>query len=155
MDDKALAKSKRAHSQQLSKKHHPKQKSKAPSGGTTENDAQSAKKPLGKQVREKPSQSRGRISALPSNWDRYGEENDSGSEDPSASSANQVPDVVLPKSKGADYGHLITEAQSHSQSHLDLDTFPSMDDLLPGKLLLYCNYHLVFYIIKSIYFSYG
>ncbi|KAF3444059.1 hypothetical protein FNV43_RR13749 [Rhamnella rubrinervis] len=132
MDDKALAKSKRAHSQQHSKKHNPKQKSKAPSGGTTENDAQSAKKPLGKQVTEKPSQSRGRASALPPNWDRYEEENDSGSEDPSASSANQIPDVVFPKSKGADYSHLITEAQSHSQSHLDLDTFPSVDDLLPG-----------------------
>lgn len=140
MDDKALAKSKRAHSQQQSKKHHPKQKSKAPSGGTTENDAQSVKKPLGKQVREKPLQSRGHLSALPPNWDRYEGENDSGSEDPSASSANQVPDVVLPKSKGADYSYLIAEAQSHSQSHLDVDVFSSMDDLLAGKkLLLYCN----------------
>ncbi|PON97843.1 phosphorelay protein [Trema orientale] len=132
MDAKALAKSKRAHSQQHSRRHHPNQKSKAPSGGATEPDAGGAKRPPGKQVREKSVQSRV-ISALPSNWDRYDEENDSGSEDPSGTSATKTPDVVLPKSKGADYRHLIAEAQSQSQSHLYPDSFPSVDDVLAGE----------------------
>lgn len=135
MDEKALAKSKRAHSQHHIKKHHPNQKSKTPSGAANEN----AKKPLGfgKQVKEKqPLQSQSRISALPSNWDRYGEENNSASEDPSASSENQPhQDIVLPKSKGADYLHLIFEAQSHAQSDICLDTYSSLGDLLPGILL--------------------
>nr|XP_024933405.1 protein ECERIFERUM 16 isoform X1 [Ziziphus jujuba var. spinosa]XP_024933406.1 protein ECERIFERUM 16 isoform X1 [Ziziphus jujuba var. spinosa] len=131
MDEKAFAKSKRAHLQQHSKKHHLNQKSKAPSGAANEN----GKKPLGfgKQVKEKqPLQSQSHISALPSNWDRYGDENDSASEDPSASSVNQPHyDIVLPKSKGGDYRHLIIEAQSHAQSDLCLDTYPSLGDLLP------------------------
>ena len=138
MDAKALAKSKRAHSQQHSRKHHPNPKLKAPSGGATETDGGVAKKPSGKQVREKTIQSRV-ISGLPSNWDRYDEENDSGSEDPSGSSANKNPDVVLPKSKGADYRHLIAEAQSQSQSNLYPDSFPSVDDVLAGKCFVVDN----------------
>ncbi|GMN53886.1 hypothetical protein TIFTF001_023007 [Ficus carica] len=132
MDTKALAKSKRAHSLQHSKRqHHPNQKPKAPSGGATEN---ANKQPSGKQVvKEKPLQPRGK-SGLPSNWDRYEEEFDSGSEDNASgigANRNQNPDVVLPKSKGADYHHLIAEAQS--QSLVSLDSFPSVDDVLAGE----------------------
>ena len=137
MDVKSLAKSKRAHTQSHSKKphgSHANQKSKAPSVGT--NDAGRAKKPLGKQVPEKPHRSQG-ASRLPTNWDRYEEEFDSGSEDPSVSNSTSQPsDVILPKSKGADYCHLIAEAQSQSQSNLYMDSFPSLDDVMPGVSLL-------------------
>ncbi|KAL5573599.1 hypothetical protein UlMin_023196 [Ulmus minor] len=124
MDAKALAKSKRAHSQHLNKKHHSNPKLKASSGGGAENNAGVAKKPSGKQVTVKPHQSK-----LPSNWDRYEEENDSGSEDPSVSGVNPASDVVLPKSKGADYCYLIAEAQSQFRSSQYLDTFPTLDVL--------------------------
>ncbi|KAK4577679.1 hypothetical protein RGQ29_027978 [Quercus rubra] len=134
MDVKSLAKSKRAHTQSHSKRphgSHANQKSKAPSVGT--NDAGRAKKPLGKQVPEKPHRSQG-ASRLPTNWDRYEEEFDSGSEDPSVSNSTSQPsDVILPKSKGADYCHLIAEAQSQSQSNLYMDSFPSLDDVMPGE----------------------
>lgn len=138
MDVKALAKSKRAHTQHHSKKPHvphTNQKPKAPSDGS--NVAGSAKKPLGKplgkQVTEKSHRSQG-VSKLPSNWDRYEEE----FEDPSGSGSGQPSDVILPKSKGADYRHLIAEAQS--QSSLYLDGFPSLDDVMPGVSLLLCHY---------------
>ena len=131
MDLKALAKSKRAHSQHHSKKPHgsqQKQKVRAPSDGT--NDAGTAKKPLGKQVKEK-THSRSQVSsALPSNWDRYEDEFDSGSEGISADSAIKMQEVILPKSKGADFRHLVAEAQS--QANTSLSGFPSMDDVLPG-----------------------
>nr|XP_023915918.1 uncharacterized protein LOC112027490 isoform X1 [Quercus suber]XP_023915919.1 uncharacterized protein LOC112027490 isoform X1 [Quercus suber]POF06182.1 hypothetical protein CFP56_27259 [Quercus suber] len=134
MDVKSLAKSKRAHTQSHSKRphgSHANQKSKVPSVGT--NDSGRAKKPLGKQVPEKPHRSQG-ASRLPTNWDRYEEEFDLGSEDPSVSnSATQPSDVILPKSKGADYCHLIAEAQSQSQSNLYMDSFPSLDDVMPGE----------------------
>ncbi|KAM3697501.1 hypothetical protein ACJW30_06G117800 [Castanea mollissima] len=135
MDVKSLAKSKRAHTQSHSKRphgSHTKQKSITPSDGT--NNAGRAKKPLGKQVPEKPHRSQG-ASRLPTNWDRYEEEFDSGSEDPSVSNSTSQPsDVILPKSKGADYCHLIAEAQSQSQSNLYMDSFPSLDDVMPGEL---------------------
>ncbi|XP_062027630.1 protein ECERIFERUM 16 [Rosa rugosa] len=87
MDSKALAKSKRAHSQHHTKKYHSNQKAKPPAGGAK-----------GKHI--------------PTNWDRYEEEFDLGSE-------GGASDIVLPKSKGADYSHLIAEAQSQSQSQFD------------------------------------
>ncbi|XP_050377195.1 protein ECERIFERUM 16 isoform X2 [Argentina anserina] len=82
MDSKALAKSKRAHSQHHSNKkhHHPNQKSNSPA----------------------PSKQ------IPSNWDRYDEEEQ---EEQQLHEAG----AVMPKSKGADYSHLISEAQSQSQ----------------------------------------
>ncbi|KAI8551537.1 hypothetical protein RHMOL_Rhmol06G0194400 [Rhododendron molle] len=123
MDTKALAKSKRAHSQHHSKKHHPNITSKAPSVG-----ASSGKNPSGQQVREKPHQSQG-SSKLPSNWDRYEEEYDSGLENPSHNNTSQAIDV-MPKSKGADYGHLISEAKSQSLTDISSDGFPSFDDVL-------------------------
>ncbi|KAJ4844441.1 hypothetical protein Tsubulata_041898 [Turnera subulata] len=127
MDTKALAKSKRAHSLHHSKKPHPNQKSKTQSSSTA---------PAGigdKKVKEKP-----RRPALPSNWDRYGEEFDAEEvalgDDNGVSSSNTKPpfDVVVPKSKGADFRHLIAEAQSQPQSHSYFDGFASLDDVLPG-----------------------
>lgn len=128
MDAKALAKSKRAHSQHHSKRPHSNQTSKAPSAGNV--GAGNAKKQPGKQIREKPHQSMG-LSRLPSNWDRYEEEFDSGSEGPSINSTNQANDVIVPKSKGADYGELISEAISQSQSNPYFDSFASLDDVVP------------------------
>ncbi|KAG8487363.1 hypothetical protein CXB51_020886 [Gossypium anomalum] len=124
MDAKALAKSKRAHSQHHSKKPHSVQKSKPPSPGV--NEPSNSKKQTINQIKEKAHQAQ-RISALPSNWNRYEEEFDSGSEDP-----NQTPDVIVPKSKGADFRHLISEAQSQLQSNPYSNNIPSLDDVFPG-----------------------
>ncbi|XP_041004795.1 uncharacterized protein LOC121249975 [Juglans microcarpa x Juglans regia] len=130
MDVKALAKSKRAHTQHHSRRPHvphTNQKPKASSDGT--NSAASAKKPLGKQVGEKTPPKYPGVSKLPSNWDRYEEELD-----PSASDGKSQPsDVILPKSKGADYGHLLAEAQAQAQQSLYVDGFPSLDDVMPGE----------------------
>ncbi|KAK2969377.1 hypothetical protein RJ640_028766 [Escallonia rubra] len=120
MDTKALAKSKRAHSQHHSKKHHPNPTSKPPPVGSA--GATATKKPAaGKQIKEKP--------RLPSNWDRYEEEYDLGTEIPveGSSTASQHSDVVVPKSKGADYGYLISEAKSQMGSSSDV--FPAFDDV--------------------------
>ena len=134
MDAKALAKSKRAHSQHHNKKPHSIQKPKPPSAGA--NDAANAKKQTGKQIREKTRQAQP-VSALPSNWDRYEEEFDPGSEDPSGDYASQAPDIIVPKSKGADFHHLIAEAQSQLHSIPFSDSLPSLDDVLPGTFLFY------------------
>ncbi|KAI3440765.1 uncharacterized protein J3R85_003222 [Psidium guajava] len=128
MDTKSLARSKRAHSLHHSKKHHPSPKPKAPSGSSSH--SASANGASGKQVPVKaPSRPKPK---LPSNWDRYEEEGtDSGLAE---SSEVQVSDVPAPKSKGADYRHLIAEAQSQSQSASDdpcLDSFASLGDVLP------------------------
>lgn len=134
MDVKTLAKSKRAHTQNHSKRphaSHTNQKAKAPSSDGKNDAAGNANKPLGKQVGEKPHRSQG-ASRLPSNWDRYEEE----FEDPSVSNSTSQPsDVILPKSKGSDYSFLIAEAQSQSrsQSSLYLDSFTSLDDVMPGE----------------------
>lgn len=132
MDVKALAKSKRAHSQHHSKRphgSHQNQKHKAPSSDGA-NDAGTAKKSLGKQVKEKTHRPQG-SPALPSNWDRYDDEElDSGSEGVSLDSASKTSDVILPKSKGADYRHLVAEAQSRANT--SLDAFSSLDDVLSG-----------------------
>lgn len=73
---------------------------------------------------------------LPSNWDRYEEEEtDSGLA--GGSGEVQVSDVPAPRSKGADYRYLIAEAQSQSQSVPDepcVDGFVSLGDVLPGKV---------------------
>ncbi|KAG2262039.1 hypothetical protein Bca52824_069118 [Brassica carinata] len=109
MDTKAMAKSKRAHTQHHSKKPH---KPKAP------------EKLQGNQTKT-PVQSR-----LPSNWDRYDDELIPGSENASGDLSNQpADDAIVPKSKGADYLHLISEARAESQSKIDIDS-DSLDDLL-------------------------
>ncbi|XP_018478699.1 protein ECERIFERUM 16 [Raphanus sativus] len=109
MDTKAMAKSKRAHTQHHSKKPH---KPKAP------------EKLQGNQTKT-PVQSR-----LSSNWDRYDDELNPGSETAPGDLLNQpADDAIVPKSKGADYLHLISEAQAESHSKIDINS-DSLDDLL-------------------------
>lgn len=150
MDAKALAKSKRSHSQQLSKKHHPNPKSKTQSGSGSiaQSSSGNTKESSGKKVRDKA------IRGLPSNWDRYDEGNDSRIEDSSSGGGvnQETPDSVLPKSKGADYSHLIAEAQSQSESTICLDSFPSFDDILPGTFLKF-NYFYPFQYFVTFYAS--
>lgn len=125
MDAKALAKSKRAHSLRHTKKNNHHSASKVPSVSSV--TATSNKKPSGEQVGEnlrKPHGSR----ALPSNWDRYGEEFNLGSEDPSGEGASVPTEFVVPKSKGADYAFLISEAKSQPQSNYSSDIFHSLSD---------------------------
>ncbi|CAJ1978882.1 unnamed protein product [Sphenostylis stenocarpa] len=126
MDVKTLAKSKRSHTQHHSKKSHHSQKPKAQSSSASyQKDA--AKNPPGKQEVNAEKKKKNYRSALPSNWDRYGEEED----DSGPETASKTLDVVLPKSKGADYRHLLEEAQSHAET--SLEAFPAFDDLLPGE----------------------
>ncbi|RZC46602.1 hypothetical protein C5167_039546 [Papaver somniferum] len=123
MDAKSLARSKRAHTQHhQNKKPHPNQKSKGPLIVTpTEGNT---KNPSGK-PKSSPFQG---SSGLPSNWDRYEDEFESGAELISGG-AGAGDDVVKPKSKGADFSYLISEAQS--QSSCSLDCFNSFYDALP------------------------
>ncbi|KAJ4975538.1 hypothetical protein NE237_000644 [Protea cynaroides] len=134
MDTKALAKSKRAHSQHHSKtkRSHPNQTSNAPLVSATTSTG-NEKKPSGKQTREKTPQFHGSTTALPSNRDRYDEEFDSGAEDLSLGTTCGASDVVAPKSEGADYSYLISMAQSQlqSQANPNLDGFALFDDSLP------------------------
>ncbi|KAL5861000.1 hypothetical protein ACOSQ4_002296 [Xanthoceras sorbifolium] len=134
MDAKALAKSKRAHSQHHKSKSHPNQKSKGPP--VASDSAGSTKKPLGKQVGEKTRQSQ-RIAKLPSNRDRYEDEFDSDPENPSGDNTSQTSDVIVPKSKGADYYHLIAEAQSQAQSesYSYSDSLHYLEDIMPGGFI--------------------
>lgn len=127
MDAKALAKSKRAHSLHHSKKSHPSSKPKPTTASAGSSKASSEKPAQPRQPRAAP--------ALPSNWGRYEEEPDSCLEVPHSEVPGQSSDVPPPKSKGADYRHLLAEAKSQPQSHFDpyLDNFPSMHDVLPGK----------------------
>ncbi|KAK9221585.1 hypothetical protein WN944_010012 [Citrus x changshan-huyou] len=129
MDAKALAKSKRAHSQQHKNKSHPNQKLKAPV--VASDNAGGKEKQPGKQAGAGTREAR-RLSKLPSNWDRYEDGSDMDSED----TTSQASDFVVPKSKGADYRHLIAEAQSQSLSQSRSlsysDTFPLLDDVMPG-----------------------
>ncbi|KAK7257404.1 hypothetical protein RIF29_31360 [Crotalaria pallida] len=135
MDVKSLAKSKRAHTQHHSKKPHHSHKLKAPtpssSSPSSSNEASvTAKKPLGKQQlneNTKHRYSRG----LPSNWDRYGEEEEEFENVGSEGLSHKISDVVLPKSKGADFRYLVAEAQSHADT--SLEGIPSLDDLIPGE----------------------
>ncbi|KAK4766497.1 hypothetical protein SAY87_008139 [Trapa incisa] len=124
MDAKALAKSKRAHSLHHSKKSHPNPRPKPAGAGAGGSKASSEKPIQPRQPRPAPD--------LPSNWSRYEEEHDSDAEAPSGEVPSQSPEVPPPKSKGADYKHLIAEAKSQPQSYFDphLDNFPSMDDVL-------------------------
>ncbi|WVZ02939.1 hypothetical protein V8G54_023745 [Vigna mungo] len=126
MDVKALAKSKRSHTQHHSKKSHHSHKPRAQSSSSSD-PKDAAKNPPGKQQANEEKRKKSHHSVLPSNWDRYGEEeDDSGSE-----IASKTLDVVLPKSKGADYRHLVAEAQS--QAETSSEGFPSFYDLLPGE----------------------
>lgn len=142
MDAKALAKSKRAHSLHHSKKHHPSPTSKTSRGSVT-----AGKKPDSKAEKQKAPQSQGGRK-LPSNWDRYEDEYDTGFEDVAHSSAGQAPDVLMPKSKGADYAHLISEAKAQSQSSCSVESFTLFSDILDG--MFFCLYVPIYML--SVYF---
>ncbi|KAK9150263.1 hypothetical protein Syun_008572 [Stephania yunnanensis] len=123
MDTKSLAKSKRAHSQH----HH-------------------SRKPRQQASKSKSSHFHGSSSSssssstMPSNWDRYEEETEEpGLGDQAGRRASEQ--VVAPKSKGADFRHLISEAQSQLQSRSQsggaserLSCYGSFDDDLPDLL---------------------
>ncbi|XP_010494418.1 PREDICTED: uncharacterized protein LOC104771572 [Camelina sativa] len=126
MDSKSLAKSKRAHTQHHNKKSHSVHKPKGPVVSE-----KNPEKLQGNQTKT-PVQSR-RVSALPSNWDRYDDGDDDELDAAADSSISQTTtDVTLPKSKGADYLHLLSEAQAESPSKIDVssDCLSSLDDLL-------------------------
>lgn len=129
MDAKSLAKSKRAHSQHHSKKFHSNQKHKPPSIAT--NEAGATKKQLGNHAKDGNFLSKD-APKLPTNWDRYGEE--ISVEETSGEATAPISDIILPKSKGADYRHLIAEARSQMLSSSYMDVFPSLDDVLPREL---------------------
>ncbi|CAH2046512.1 unnamed protein product [Thlaspi arvense] len=129
MDTKSLAKSKRAHTQHHNKKSHAVHKQKAAENSKNHEKLQGGGNQTAAALKTKsPVQSR-RVSALPSNWDRYDEQLDPGLEN---ASRNQPEDAILPKSKGADYLHLLSEAQAESQSKIEIDSdgLSSLDDLL-------------------------
>ncbi|KAG5597185.1 hypothetical protein H5410_038417 [Solanum commersonii] len=119
MDAKALAKSKRAHSLHLNKKHNPHHASKGSSAVSSTSAGD--KKATVKQVKEKPKPK------LPSNWDRYEEEN-SDSETATPAGTNNASDVVEPKRKGADYAYLLSEAKDQLQYSSEDVSF--CDDIL-------------------------
>ncbi|KZV27252.1 hypothetical protein F511_04705 [Dorcoceras hygrometricum] len=125
MDAKALAKSKRAHSLRHTKKNNHHSASKLPS--VSSDTATANKKPAGEQVGENLRKTHG-SRALPSNWDRYNEEINLGSEDPSGESASGSTEFVVPKSKGADYAFLISEAKAQQQLNYSSDSFSSFSD---------------------------
>ena len=148
MDAKSLAKSKRAHSQHH-KKHHPSQKAK----GTTSSvvGATGVDKAPGKVVKEKPRHSQG-PPALPSNWDRYEDENDPIREDQKDGQSSQPSDIVVPKSKGADYAYLISEAKSQNSTRSPSEIFPSLDDFVSG-MHLFLSIALCNCACLSVFFS--
>lgn len=115
MDTKSLARSKRAHSQHLNKKHNPNPKSKQPQ--TTTNHSNANKPPK----KQPPS--------LPTNWGRYqdGDDDDDDQFDSNVKAKGKDKDVVLPKSKGADFSYLLSEAQSQLDSNTIITMFPSFD----------------------------
>ncbi|CAA0816203.1 Unknown protein [Striga hermonthica] len=122
MDVKSLAKSKRAHSQNHSKRHQPQQSSKTPSVGSD------SKKQTGRQAKGKTPQPHV-PKPLPSNWDRYGENLGLDSEE-ALTSSSQPTEFVLPKSKGADYAHLISEAKDQSRSSRSTDVSHLFGDVI-------------------------
>lgn len=129
MDVKSLARSKRAHSQHQTKKHNSKPTTViAPtvaSGGASVDN-----KPSGKRTGDKPHQSQSSKRTLPTNRDRYEEDYDSDLNDQSNNSINPEIDGFVPKSKGADYKYLLSEAKLQSEANISSDTFPSFDDVL-------------------------
>ncbi|PKA49651.1 hypothetical protein AXF42_Ash004192 [Apostasia shenzhenica] len=104
MDPKASAKAKRSHTQK----------------GRRNNlsPAAIAQKKKATQAVSEEKVRRSHFHALPSNWDRY----DSGEDEPETAAGKIPADgegevEVAPKSKGADYGYLIEQAQSQQQKH--------------------------------------
>lgn len=143
MDVKSLAKSKRNHTLQHNKKYHGNQKLKVQSqssvSSSVPNQNDDTKEPFAKQQvgEKKTNRSRSQGSSLlPGNWDRY-EEEDS---DSVPESSSKTLDVVVPKSKGADFRHLVAEAQSHADKTLD-----DFNELLPCMCLLFDSLLIIFH----------
>ncbi|CAL9778216.1 unnamed protein product [Musa acuminata subsp. burmannicoides] len=111
MDPKASAKSKRAHTQH-GRANHP-----SPS-------AIAQRKKHGNSKDKNPTQGgggdgepkRSRVPALPSNLDRYGEEE----EEELNGAGNPAATEVAPKSKGADFGYLLEQARTQQQERRNL-----------------------------------
>ncbi|KAM0938633.1 hypothetical protein DsansV1_C23g0180281 [Dioscorea sansibarensis] len=103
MDPKSLAKSKRKHGHQHRKKPQSSAASKT---------------------------SRNLSDVLPSNRDRYSDEEDDdlGTETVVAA---KIPGEVLPKSKGADFGWLLEQARSQPDEHRGADSQCSSSDVIP------------------------
>ncbi|XP_077212447.1 phosphorelay protein [Tasmannia lanceolata] len=126
MDPKMSAKSKRSHHS-----HHAIKPSVAAPPATGGN----VKKP------SKPNSDKTRSLSqpLPSNWDRYEDKFDSDAGDSSSTvdkdRSRRSDDVVAPKSKGADFSYLISQAQTESYSRSNpnpnSESFASFDDVLP------------------------
>lgn len=115
-----MAKSKRAHSRHQANKSYPK-----PAAAIL-NTPGNLKHHSRKNVVDKPSQS---CSELPLNSDPYlDEDDDLGTMD--VASLHLATDVVKPKSKGADYRYLISEARSQIHSTNCMDVYSSLDDIL-------------------------
>ncbi|KAG6419476.1 hypothetical protein SASPL_121698 [Salvia splendens] len=134
MDSKALAKSKRAHSLHHKKKHHSHHGSK------------------GQQTKERTPQHQG-SRALPSNWNRYDDDDDFDSASGNAqASSGQLTEFVMPKSKGADYAHMISEAKAQSQPHYSSDDLPLFDDFIGGRIHSIMMSHINYDSFDSIYF---
>lgn len=133
MDLKSMAKSKRSHTQhhQPRKPHHSSKATASSSSTASKKDIRDRKRA----IQQPPS--------LPSNWDRYEDEqeqmeseempisinagsNESGQ--PAMSKKVRDEDVIKPKSKGADFRDLITQAQE-SRTYYS----PSFDDKVPGN----------------------
>ncbi|XP_047939328.1 protein ECERIFERUM 16 [Salvia hispanica] len=134
MDSKALAKSKRAHSLHHKKKHHSHHGSKVPSpsvgSDAAKKTSEGPEKSQGQQTKERTPQRQG-SRALPSNWNRYDDDEDLDSASGNAqASSSQLAEFVMPKSKGAGYAHMISEAKAQSQPHYSSDDLPLLDDFI-------------------------
>lgn len=148
-----MAKSKRSHTQH----HQPKKPPKTTSSSSSATSTSTAAKKDGRE-RKKASLP---TPSLPSNWDRYEDENledeievvrfhsDSYQPSPLADSESKSAvdvdiDVFKPKSKGADFRDLIAQAKE-SRSYYS----PSFDDKLPGN---FSPFSYSIFVICEIYY---
>ncbi|KAG6404899.1 hypothetical protein SASPL_132476 [Salvia splendens] len=132
MDAKALAKSKRAHSLHHKKKHHSQQGLKASSPSAGSDFKQASERPAkseGQQAKERTSQFQS-SREIPSNWNRYGDADFGLASENAREISSQLTEFVMPKSKGADYAHMISEAQLDYSS----DLVPLFDDFIGASM---------------------
>lgn len=127
MDVKAMARSKRSHT-----KHHQPRKPHRPTTQATPPSSSASKDPnVVKGEGEKKRSNLG--SSLPSNWDRYHDSDEDEGLSGLDSASPTTSDLVKPKSKGADFGFLISQAKSQSPANFS-DCF---DGVLPGTFPLF------------------
>lgn len=150
MDVKSLAKSKRNHTQH-NKKHHANHKPKlqpqshSPFPSSSNPNQNGAVKE--RAIEKKTNRSKRDSSALPGNWDRYEEEElDSVPE-----IGSKTLDVVVPKSKGADFRFLVAEAQSNADKTLDgfNEALPCMWLMLNDDNWVIC--YTVFFVVLMLW----